>query len=673
MPITQEQLSEAEVRQHAAGRDDARSVRLVAGPGTGKSSTIEERVRWLIASGVSPEAIAAVSFTRAASFDLRGRIHGYCLTRGEPDGADVRVTTLHSLALRTLRLAGALEAYPAEPLVLDDWELRHIFDAEFGETAGIGRITRREQIRRDHEALWSTGTHDPPNMVPPDPPITADERRRFAGFHRPRTQLYACVLPGEIIRHCVERLEAGTLNLEDLLGFRQLIVDEFQDLNPMDLRFVRALADAGASVFAAGDDDQSLYSFRFAAPAGIQEFTTEYAGARDHSLDACFRCTPEVLRAATSLIEANAAPRRIQKSLFSLYAEAEPPVQGAVVCARYRTGRAEAEAIAASCLRLIEAGLNPRSILVLLSNQRAQGPDLFGALGAAGVPYEPPREGALRDETVGRLVLTICRLAINSHDYVALRALLGLRRGVGVRACNGIATSAINANLNYRDLFYEPLPDDVFSTREERALAAARDVCLELAEWSADDALEDREEDLDRLIRQVLSQDADVGLWEDYVADLPGGMTLAELRILLLLDKDEQRENHLIDICRRLDVELPENAFPPKVRIMSMHGAKGLSSQIVFIPGLEEEILPGPRRRRYPGLVLEAARMLYVSITRARLMAVLTYAESRFVNGRHTRQTASRFTADLGCRFQSQTGGVSTASATSIVESSRLL
>lgn len=673
MPITQEQLSHAEGRQHAAGRDAGQSVRLVAGPGTGKSSTIEERVRWLIDTGVSPDAITAISFTRAASFDLRGRIHGYCLTRGQPDGADVRVSTLHSLALRTLRLAGALEAYPAEPLVLDDWELRHIFDAEFGEAAGIGRITRREQIRRDHEALWSTGSHNPPNIVPPDPPITKDERRRFAAFHRPRTQLYACVLPGEIIRHCVERLEAGTLDLEDLLGFRQLIVDEFQDLNPMDLRFVRALADAGASIFAAGDDDQSLYSFRFAAPAGIQQFTTEYPGAHDHSLDACFRCTPEVLGAATRLIEANAAPARIPKNLFSLYEDAEPPIEGALVCARYRTGRSEAEAIATSCLRLIDAGMNPRSILVLLSNQRAQGPDLFRALDAEEVPYEPPREAAFRDESVGRLVLTTCRLVGNPHDYVAHRTLLGLKRGVGVRACNGIATAAINANLNYRDLFYEPLPDGVFSTREDRALAGARDVCAEIAEWSADDALEDRKEDLDRLIRQVLGPDVDGAPWEDYVEDLPGGMTLEELRVLLLLEKDEQRENHLIDISRRLDVDLPENLFPPKVRIMSMHGAKGLSSQIVFIPGLEEEILPGPRRRRYPGLVLEAARMLYVSITRARLMAVLTYAERRFVNGQNTPQTASRFTADLGGRFQLQTGGVSTESAERIVEFSKLL
>jgi superfamily I DNA/RNA helicase len=127
--------------------------------------------------------------------------------------------------------------------------------------------------------------------------------------------------------------------------------------------------------------------------------------------------------------------------------------------------RLEAEAIATSCLRLIHAGMNPRSILVLLGNQGAQGPDLFRALDAADVPYEPPREAAFRDESVGRLVLTICRLVSNPHDYVAHRALLGLRRGVGVRACNGIATGAINANHTRCNPFPSERPSSPYWTK----------------------------------------------------------------------------------------------------------------------------------------------------------------------------------------------------------------
>lgn len=146
--------------------------------------------------------------------------------------------------------AGALAAYPADPVVLQRWELRNIFEAEFGETHGIGSLKRREEIRRDHEAFWCTGDFDPPNLVPPDPPITAKERNRFNTFHRPTTQLYSCVLPGEVVARCVEMMDAGTLDPVELLGITELIVDEFQDLNPMDLRFVHGMAERGARVFA---------------------------------------------------------------------------------------------------------------------------------------------------------------------------------------------------------------------------------------------------------------------------------------------------------------------------------------------------------------------------------------------------------------------------------------
>lgn len=139
MPLTQAQILAAQAVQYAAAHDQAQQVRLVAGPGTGKSSAIEERVRWLLTQGVQPASIYAVSFTRASALDLRLRVHDYCTQNGYPAASQVRVTTLHSLALRTLRAAGLLTAYPADPLVLDSWELENVFDAEFGHASGIGK------------------------------------------------------------------------------------------------------------------------------------------------------------------------------------------------------------------------------------------------------------------------------------------------------------------------------------------------------------------------------------------------------------------------------------------------------------------------------------------------------------------------------------------------------
>ena len=317
MPITQAQIQAAERAQHAAAHDASLYVRLIAGPGTGKSFAIEERVRWLLSQGTPPGEICVVSFTRASSLDLRLRIQSYCARKGQPTANQVRVSTLHSLALRTLRAAGLLTAYPNDPLVMDTWEVGTVFDGEFRYIYGIGS-TRCEDIRREHEAFWSTGQWGPPNYIPPNPPISLAERTKFQAYHGPRTQTYSCVLPGEIIRQCVGHMRAGTLDPIALLNLRQLIVDEYQDLNPMDLEFVDLATARGGILFVAGDDDQSIYSFRYASPHGIQSFATKYPGCGQHSLIGCFRCTQMVLRSGQSVISANPGPSRIPKNHVSL-------------------------------------------------------------------------------------------------------------------------------------------------------------------------------------------------------------------------------------------------------------------------------------------------------------------------------------------------------------------
>ena len=439
MPLTQAQIQAARAVQHAAAHDQAQHVRVVAGPGTGKSSAIEERVRWLLAQGTQPAAIYAVSFTRASALDLRQRVHAYCLQNGDASAAQVRVTTLHSLALRTLRTAGLLTAYPVDPFVLDSWELENVFDAEFGQASSISK-ERREKIRLEHEAFWSTGQWGAPNYVTPNPPITPAERSQFSAFHGPRTQSYSCVLPGEIVRQCVAHMAAGTLNAVALLNLEDLVVDEFQDLNPMDLQFVDAMATQGARIFVAGDDDQSIYSFRFASPAGIQSFITKYPQCGQHTLTGCFRiprtqnaapislqcgqhtltgcfrCTPNVLAAGQTLIAANAQPNRIPKNHVSLYLAAVPPLRGVVHRWQFPSGVAEARAVAESCRDFIASGINPREILVLISNQRVLLPLLGSEFQNAGVAYERPRAEGFLDSPTGRLVLATIRIVCEEDD-----------------------------------------------------------------------------------------------------------------------------------------------------------------------------------------------------------------------------------------------------------------
>jgi DNA helicase II / ATP-dependent DNA helicase PcrA len=165
MAITQQQMQAARALQHGAAHDPSAQVRLVAGPGSGKSFSVEERVLWLLQNGTAANRICVVSFTRASTRELRDRIQNYCTGSGQPTVNQVAISTLHSLALRLLRRAGLLQ-YPSNPLVLDSWEVENVFDAEFGHVQHLGK-KRTEAIRREHEALWSTGQPNPPGYAPP--------------------------------------------------------------------------------------------------------------------------------------------------------------------------------------------------------------------------------------------------------------------------------------------------------------------------------------------------------------------------------------------------------------------------------------------------------------------------------------------------------------------------
>jgi DNA helicase-2/ATP-dependent DNA helicase PcrA len=653
MSITAQQQQAAQNTQHAAAHDGSRQVRLIAGPGTGKSFCIEERVLWLLQNGVPPTSIAAVSFTRASATDLRLRIQEYCRTRQHPEAAQVAVTTLHSLALRMLRAGGLLQ-YPADPLVLDNWELENIFDAEFGETTNL-RKRRSEEIRLEHEAFWNTGVWNPAAYVPANPPVTLQERNSFNAFHGPRTQTYSCVLPGEIVRICVEHVEANTFDPVGLLGLTHLIVDEYQDLNPVDQRLIRQLILRGLITFVAGDDDQSIYSFRYASPSGIQTFVTDNPGAGDHTLTACFRSASEIVLTANTLINRFAQPARIPKRLDALYANAVPPVSGLVHRWRCVNAVSEANLIAESCVRLIGGGVDASGILILLSNQRNQLQAIYEALERQGVPALPPPSEGFKDSEEGRFVTAILRIVCQPNDYIAHRTILGVFPGVGVQTCNSIAQVVLQNALNYRQIFYAAALPGGFSARQTRALERARTICNQIANWTRQDTVGQRTNDLMLLIESVFGTAAAATL-QSHIQELPQMMTLAELKEWLTADNDEQQSVILASIYQRLGLPIPvAGLLPSRVRLMSMHGAKGLSARIVFIPGLEEQIIPGPWRSPYPALVLEAARLLYVSVTRARAACIVSFASRRMIHGVMTNMPPSRFAVALNGQFVPRT------------------
>ncbi len=156
--------------------------------------------------------------------------------------------------------------------------------------------------------------------------------------------------------------------------------------------------------------------------------------------------------------------------------------------------------------------------------------------------------------------------------------------------------------------------------------------------------------------------------WQEFVAPLPGGMRLSELRDYVWADNAQQRNDILVAAHQRLGpgAEAPEPEALDRVRVMTMHGAKGLSAKVVFIPGLEQGLLPNRHQSPYVAQLLEAARLLYVSITRARAACVLSFASRRTSQGEFRHQNPSQFAGQAGGAFGVRTGGLNGAEAAAI-------
>jgi len=602
-----DELSE-EQRQLAA--HPGRVVRLVAGPGTGKTRVLTRRVAYLIEeAGVEPGEILVLTFSRAAARELRERLE---VLLGEQVGERPGVYTLHAFALRQLLRLGGAPTLPHPIRIADDYDERWVIQEEIAELSGMRNVKRVQKEFQNLASDWETlkADEDEWDRLHPNP--------RFLGAWRRHREIYGYTLRAELVYGLKKALDENP-DLELERAFSHVLADEYQDLNRCEIAVIQRLVGEERHLFAAGDDDQSIYGFRNAFPLGLRQFIETFPGAHEEELVWCHRCDRDVLAMGLNVAEQDVD--RIAKDLRPM-PEAE---EGQVEAYGYATGDDEARAVAHMCRLLVDqAEFAAGDILVLLRNdpQRVYSDPIIQALEAQDLGGELPVDPfAVLNEPAPRELVCLLRLLRDREDGLAWRELLTLRRnGVGPTALMAAYRLADDRGVRYAPILQAIAEDaDILEHRNRRRLAddiiavnGILDDHAEILEQPAADGLE-------TLLELV-------GFEDDEEADEIVGLLLG-----LPVEGDEELTTGGIEAAlhssRGSRDEWERTGDRDRVQIMTMHAAKGLTADAVIVAACEEELIPGTTEDRRE--LDDQRRLLYVSLTRARHVLLVTFARRR--------------------------------------------
>lgn len=616
-----------------------RYVRVIAGPGTGKSFAMKRRVGRLLEEGVEPELILPVTFTRIAAEDLHRELVGM----GVPRCEEIKGTTLHSLALKILMRQHALAATGRTPRPLNGFEIKPL-EYDLADRHGGVREVRKKM--KAYEAAWARLQRDEPNFAQ-SPNDLAYERDllEWLLFHEG-------MLIGEVIPYLYDYLRNNP-GATERTEFLHILVDEFQDLNKAEQGVIRLLSD-NAHVCVVGDDDQSIYSFKHAHPEGIRNWSTEHAGAYDQTLDDCYRCPTTVVAMANSLIAANAA-RPVARALVPLAQNGA----GVVSILQFSNLDAEVRGVAQRIAAMVAAGTPPGDILVL-AQRGVIGTPIFEELVRLGVPTKSYYAEAELDAEAAQIYFAFLKLLASPEDRVALRFLLGVNSpgswlsnayGRLQQHCSGSGQSPWTALTQIADGLLRLPHTNVL-------VARFREIRHELTR-----------------LQDVARNFGMAGIVDDLFPD--ANNAVREIRALSISMLEQAPDIDPVSFVRELTTAIAKPEVPSEitdVRIMSLHKSKGLSAPVTVIAGCIDGLLPKQPDATLPiqarnASIEEQRRLFFVGITRVKATLaqgkpgtlILTYSqampiaaakgagiEPAAVHRGNAQLLASRFIGELG-------------------------
>jgi ATP-dependent DNA helicase UvrD/PcrA len=609
-------------------------VLVLAGAGTGKTRVLTTRIAHLLATGKArPWEILAVTFTNKAAREMKNRVGE--LIGGVLEGMEW-LGTFHSIGAKMLRRHAELAGLKSGYTILDtDDQIRLM--KQIIQAAGIDEKRWPARQLAGWIDAWKNKGLAPKDVPEGDALAFADGRgRKLYAAYQERLKVLNAADFGDLILEPLKILrEHADVLAEYHKRFRYMLVDEYQDTNTAQYLWLRLLAQGRRNICCVGDDDQSIYGWRGAEVDNILRFEKDFPGATVIRLERNYRSTPHILGAASHLIAHNES--RLGKTLFT---DAADPEAVKVSVASSWDSEEEARAVGEEIEQLQRQGhaLNEIAILVRASFQMRSFEDRFVTLGLNYRVIGGPR---FYERQEIRDALAYFRVTAQPADGLAFERIVNVpRRGIGDTTVRLLHDRARAKNV--------PLPDaaaDMVETDEinARARAALRDLLQSFARWREQLGHLPHTE----LAEIILEESGYTEMWQaDRSADAPGRLeNLKEL--VRSMEEFDSMAGFLEHIALVMDTD--SEGSSDAVNIMTLHSAKGLEFDTVFLPGWEEGLFPSQRTLDEQGRagLEEERRLAYVGLTRARKRVYVRFASNRRMHGLWQTSIPSRFLDEL--------------------------
>jgi DNA helicase-2/ATP-dependent DNA helicase PcrA len=633
---------------------------VLAGAGSGKTRVITHRIAHLIDQGIPAKAIAAVTFTNKAAEEMRERV-AHILKNGKV-ARELTIGTFHAMGLWMLRQEREALGFPRGFAIYDQADqlgvVREILrrvgndgaDRRFDVKAILTRISLAKNgfIAPEAYAAAKANEADDYDVITAKVyPLYQEALRGFAAFDF-----------DDLITEPVRLLDT-VAEVRDRwrARFRFVMVDEYQDTNRAQLLLVQHLVADHGNLMVVGDDDQSIYSWRGADPTNILRFAEMFPGAKIVKLEQNYRSSKTILAAANAVIANNT--KRHGKTLWSDKGQGE-----LITHAVAPDVETEAKWVAQEARRLQEAGRRWQDLAVLYrSNLQAK--LLEEELRAHDVPYTMYGGQQFFERKEVKDLIAYLRLALNGKDELALRRIINYpARGIGATTLEKLAARAQARHTSMWEVLKAAAQSDEAAAAELDVRASTRTALADFV----DIITRLRERLATGVVAATRALVEEIALYDDLRGASPS-LAAAQRRIdnveglFGTLTRHEAKgggRDALADLLRHLSLQSDKDdkdEAGDKIVLTTLHGAKGLEFPVVFMVGLEEELLPHARTLQpqvtdvidpdHATDVSEERRLCYVGITRAQQKLYITRACTRLTRGRTVPRTPSRFLLEL--------------------------